>query len=118
MKIALPEGNTALLDIEILSGSARKTEDSRAFNAGRRMLNSPRAVDGGFDSIVARELDHLLAGRTEIGGVVAFGEGFQHPAEHLSGLVAPGPAPEAAQAESRAQLERPGHLPALEMTSP
>ena len=68
---------------------------------------SPRASD----STGARELGHLLAGRTEIGGVVAFGEGLQHLAEQPSGLVAPAPAPQAAQAESRAQLERPGLLP-------
>ena len=76
---------------------------------------SPEGVDGRFDSVGARKLGHLLAGRTEIGGVVAFAEGLQHPAEQPPGLVAPAPAPEAAQAESRAQLERPGLLPARDL---
>ena len=47
---------------------------------------SPEGVDGRFDSVGARKLGHLLAGRTEIGGVVAFAEGLQHPAEHPPGL--------------------------------
>jgi len=48
---------------------------------------SPEGVDGRFDSAGARKLGHLLAGRTEIGAVVAFAEGLQHLAEQTPGLA-------------------------------
>ena len=65
-----------------------------------------------------RKPGHLLAGRTEICGLVALADGVQYPAEQLPGLVAPAPAPETTQAESGTQLERHGLLLARDLEGP
>jgi hypothetical protein len=50
---------------------------------------SPEGSDGLFGSVGARKLGHLLTGCMEIGGIVAFGEGLQHPPEQLPGFGNP-----------------------------
>ena len=70
---------------------------------------SPEGVEGRFDSVGARKLGHLLAGRTEIGGIVVFAEGLQDPAEQPPALrgVAQPPAPATTTISTRRFSLRP-----------